>query len=75
MKCCPVGTFECDVKIKGHLNKQGKPIYVDRCIADIIQALNDGGISTVASCCGHKKRNGVISLRDGRELILKEEIV
>ena len=59
-----------DVKIKGHFNKNGKPFYVDKCIANLIQALNDGGVSTVASCCGHGKGFGNIILRDGRELII-----
>jgi len=62
-----------DVKIKGHLNKWNKPFSVDKCIADIVQALNDGGLETVASCCGHKKIDGIISLRDGRELILRNK--
>ena len=43
-------------------------VKVDSCIASIIQALNDGGIETVASCCGHGNRPGVIHLGDGREL-------
>ena len=73
MKCCNMGTYECDVKIEGHLNKQNKPFYVDKCIADIIQALNDGGLSTVASCCGHNKIDGNIILRDGRELIIRKQ--
>lgn len=42
--------------------------FVDRCIAPIIQALNDGGIKTVASCCGHGHINGTIALGDGRWL-------
>ncbi|MCK5016233.1 MAG: hypothetical protein KAS32_04095 [Candidatus Peribacteraceae bacterium] len=79
MKCCKKGTFECTVKINGHLNKKGDPIYADKCIADIVQALNDGGLSTIASCCGHQIGEGSIYLRDGRKLrinrldILREE--
>ena len=65
MKCCAKGTFECDVKVND--------FYVDKCIADIVQALNDGGLSTIASCCGHKKQDGIISLRDGRELIIRND--
>lgn len=62
-----------DVKIKGHLNKNGKPFYVDECIADLIQVLNDNGFLTIASCCGHGKFTGNISLRDGRELIISPD--
>lgn len=43
---------------------------IDACIAPLIQALNDGGIPTVASCCGHGHRPGRISLKDGRELFI-----
>jgi hypothetical protein len=52
------------------LNLGGQPVDVDACIAPIVQALNDGGCPTVASCCGHRRRHGRISLRDGRELFV-----
>ena len=39
---------------------------VDACIAPIVAALNDAGIYTSSSCCGHGTLNGVISLHDGR---------
>ncbi len=45
-------------------------IKVDSCIASIVQALNDSGIQTVASCCGHNKRPGTIALAGGRELFI-----
>lgn len=45
-------------------------VKVDRCIAPTVQALNDAGVVTVASCCGHGKMHGVISLKDGRELVI-----
>ncbi len=41
---------------------------VDRCIAPIVQALNDAGIYTANCCCGHGKANGEIILHDGRIL-------
>lgn len=43
---------------------------VDPCIAPLVQALNDAGIETMASCCGHGRRPGNIALADGRELII-----
>ena len=43
---------------------------VDACIAPLIQALNDGGFQTIASCCGHRIRPGIITLEDGRELFI-----
>jgi hypothetical protein len=45
----------------------------DRCIEPLIAALNAAGIATVASCCGHGHRPGVISLADGRELIVAQD--
>lgn len=45
-------------------------VFCDPCIAPLVKALNEAGIETVASCCGHTHRPGVISLRDGRELII-----
>jgi len=43
---------------------------IDPCLKKIIKALNDGGIKTKASCCGHGRRPGNIVLEDGRELII-----
>lgn len=43
---------------------------IDSCIADLIVALNNGGIDTVASCCGHGKASGRIDLADGRILLM-----
>lgn len=43
---------------------------VDPCIAPLVQALNDTGFHTRASCCGHGKQPGRITLWDGRELFL-----
>ena len=41
---------------------------VDACIADIVRALNAGGVLTSNSCCGHGAANGWILLHDGRRL-------
>lgn len=43
---------------------------VDACIAPLVQALNQENIATIASCCGHGKIHGLISLQDGRELVI-----
>lgn len=43
---------------------------IDACISPIVRALNEKGIATAASCCGHFNRWGSIILRDGRELII-----
>lgn len=43
---------------------------IDACIADIVQALNDAGIYTAGSCCGHGQYHGYIALHDGRWITL-----
>lgn len=43
---------------------------VDSCIARIIGALNEGGVFTRASCCGHGRGPGTIELQDGRTLVV-----
>jgi len=43
---------------------------VDRCIAPLVRVLNESGIKTEASCCGHGHIPGCISLADGRELVV-----
>ncbi len=51
-------------------NTYKKPVGIDRCIAPIVKALNEGGIVTRASCCGHGNTPGSIMLGDKRELII-----
>jgi len=46
----------------------GRRCEIDLCIADIVAALNAANIKTVASCCGHGKKIGVIGLSDGRHI-------
>lgn len=43
---------------------------IDECIKPLIKALNDCGLETIASCCGHGDTNGIIALKDGREIII-----
>lgn len=55
-------------------DKNGKPkIFCDPEIVDIVQALNNGGVPTIASCSGHGERKGNIALKDGRELIIAND--
>jgi len=54
-----------------HDRFDAKPI--DACIAPLVQALNDIGWTTVASCCGHGERPAEIKLLDGRSIIILGE--
>lgn len=63
------------VPIPAHLSHTGKARWdikaIDRCIAPIVQALNDAGIHTASCCCGHGKQDGEILLHDGRVLTIR----
>lgn len=72
---CEWGTHEeMTLTIPAHLSHSGKAyeklVAVDACIAPIVRALNAGGVPTVASCCGHGRGPGNITLDDGRELVV-----
>jgi hypothetical protein len=60
------------VPIPAHLSHTGAFRWdekaVDRCLAPLVQALNDAGIYTASCCCGHGSAEGTICLHDGREL-------
>lgn len=43
-------------------------VWCDPCIEPIVRALNEGGLRTVASCCGHGERPGRITLSDDTDL-------
>lgn len=46
--------------------------WVDPCIAPLVQALNNGGMRTTSSCCGHGQRPGTITLEGGLELLVAD---
>lgn len=48
-------------------------VWCDPCLVPLVKALNDAGIRTVASCCGHGHRPGNIVLEDGRELVIARD--
>ena len=48
-------------------------VWCDPEIADLVSALNAGGVPTIASCSGHGERPGNIALADGRELIIAKD--
>lgn len=61
-----------NVLMPAHLSYTGEARWtrkgIDRCIAPIVQALNDAGVYTANCCCGHGEAEGTILLHDGREL-------
>jgi len=51
----------------------GRVQCIDRCIHQIVAALNAGGLTTIASCCGHGQMPGRIDLQDGRMLVITRD--
>jgi hypothetical protein len=73
---CEWGTnVKLRVQIPADLSRTGKAYWrkvrVDACIATLVDALNNAGILTRQSCCGHGKCDGRIDLQDGRVLIIQ----
>ena len=56
-----MGSYKCQIMMP----IKRKVVGIDYCISHIVAALNAGGLSTVASCCGHGKVNGSIVLDNG----------
>jgi len=76
---CKWGTWEkVKVKIPADLSSTGKEkwkeVNIDKCIAPLIRALQEGGIDMRGSCCGHGKDFGMIHLQDGRVLVITNEL-
>ncbi len=69
-----LGMTECRRDCKTTIiktNAAGIPtIWCDACLASLIQALNEAGMRTVASCCGHGEHPPMIALADGREIFI-----
>lgn len=67
---CEHGTPPIQVRLSKPRSDGRTHAPVDACVAPLVQALNDIGFLTTSSCCGHGRRPGIISLADGRELIV-----
>lgn len=63
-------TIPADLCHSGRQEAKLKPI--DRCISELVGALDDAGILMRGSCCGHGKDDGVIILDDGRSLTIHQ---
>ena len=65
-------TTSVKVWIPADLSTTGKACWrwerIDFYIADIVKALQDGGINMRGSCCGDRKDFGFVVLQDGRFL-------
>jgi hypothetical protein len=70
---CPCSTASCreDAMVVVEYDETGKPrVWCDPCIEEFVHALLVEGLRPIASCCGHRARNGSILLADGRELLI-----
>ena len=68
--CARCGTCGSSETYKNQVTMplNGKVQCIDWCIHHIVAALNAGGVTTVACCCGHGSQQGRIDLADGRVL-------
>lgn len=71
-------TVTLRLKTKALLSHTGQDYWrdweIDRCIAPVVKALQDGGIDMLGSCCGHGRGDGEILLADGRELVVRKRV-
>lgn len=69
MKMCKwhKGTYKGNKVVKLY---NGKEINVDECIHELVQAINDAGILTLNSCCGHSVIPVSIILETGLHMII-----
>lgn len=66
----PCGDTDCNQDRERKMVAISHGVWCDPCIVSLVSALYNVGIRTVASCCGHGRRPGVIMLADGRELLI-----
>lgn len=53
-----------------HRHDDGSPrVWCDPCLEPLVTALNDGGLPTIASCCGHGNHYGSVILADDTFLL------
>lgn len=65
-------TLERHKKRAKKLGLEDDEEFIDSCIASLVQVLNDGGIKTTSSCCGHGKTFGEIWLQERVLLIIND---
>ncbi len=67
-------TILVGVKISADLSHSGEAYWkrtkIDRCIAPLVNALQEAQIDMRGSCCGHGQGIGDIHLQDGRLLLI-----
>lgn len=66
-----VGRSREDEMVVMERDASGTPtVWCDPEIVDLVTALNNNGLRTIASCSGHGEQFGNIVLADGRELLI-----
>ena len=62
--------FNDNVKINIKVKEGRKEIVVDRCMVDLIISLNQKGLHTLNSCCGHNKSGAWIVFKEENSRLL-----
>lgn len=70
----PAGSREAAMVVLERDDGGTPTVWCDPEIADLVGALNSGGVRTIASCSGHGKSFGWIALKDGRQLVITPDL-
>ena len=60
-----MGDYKCHVETSVKDSK-GNPVFVDKCLKEAIELLNEHGFKTIASCCGHCKISPTILIEQSQ---------
>lgn len=67
-KCPKCGHPPVRIEIKRSGGVPWEYAEIDWCMVSLVKALNNAGLETRWSCCGHGEANPVVILRDGRKV-------
>jgi hypothetical protein len=68
--CSSCGKAVVSVPLSHRTERGFTTASVDACLAEFVQRLNNAGLQTIASCCGHGDGPATVILEDGRELLV-----
>lgn len=55
---------------RGRCSMAPRNMGIDHCITELVEKLNEAGMETIASCCGHGFQPMRISLKNGAEILI-----
>lgn len=69
------GTYKGNLPVTLHHPRSDgiQTVSVDACIQTLVQAINNAGIQTLNSCCGHGQQPGWVAFEDGRHILIAKD--